>query len=91
MIKSPINKQMGLLLLICFVFSFTQCSKTPTDNNEVPPNDDRPVDNPSTPELTIFEPEFDFGIVPQHSKISHIFWLHSTGYDTLVIDKIIPG
>lgn len=45
----------------------------------------------SQPKLTIPEAEFDFGYVPQHSKISHIFWLHSTGTDSLLIDKVRPG
>lgn len=43
------------------------------------------------PQLTIPEAEFDFGYVPQHSKISHIFWLHSTGTDTLKIVRVSPG
>jgi hypothetical protein len=43
------------------------------------------------PQLTIPEAEFDFGYVPQHSKISHIFWLHSTGTDTLKIVNVRPG
>ena len=43
------------------------------------------------PNLTIDEPEFDFGFVPQHAKVSHVFWLHSTGDSTLKITKIVPG
>ncbi|UCE23946.1 MAG: hypothetical protein JSU74_11695 [Candidatus Zixiibacteriota bacterium] len=43
------------------------------------------------PNLTIPESAFDFGYVPQHSKVSHIFWLHSTGDSTLQITKIVPG
>jgi len=43
------------------------------------------------PNLTIPESEFDFGYVPQHAKVSHIFWLYSTGDSTLRITKIIPG
>lgn len=43
------------------------------------------------PSLTIPNSIFDFGFVPQHSKISHIFWLHSTGTDSLVIKKVSPG
>jgi hypothetical protein len=43
------------------------------------------------PQLTIPETEFDFGYVPQHSKIAHVFWLHSTGEDTLRIVKVSPG
>ena len=45
----------------------------------------------SAPRLTLPESVFDFGYVPQNSKISHIFWLHSTGDDSLKILRIIPG
>lgn len=41
--------------------------------------------------LEIPEPEFDFGFVPQNAKVSHEFWLHSAGTDTLKIVKINPG
>jgi hypothetical protein len=41
--------------------------------------------------LTIPEDIFHFGYVPQHAKVSHVFWLYSTGVDTLVIDEIRPG
>ena len=43
------------------------------------------------PQLTIPESIFEFGYVPQYSTISHVFWLHSTGDDTLRILKIVPG
>lgn len=55
--------------------------------------DDTIIDTNVTlvPELTIPEPLFDFGYSPQYSKISHVFWLHSTGTDTLRILKVTPG
>ena len=43
------------------------------------------------PRMTISEAEFDFGYVPQNSTISHIFWLHSAGDDSLKILKVVPG
>jgi hypothetical protein len=43
------------------------------------------------PELTIPDSTFDFGFVPQHAKISHYFWLHSTGDSLLKITKVLPG
>ena len=43
------------------------------------------------PKLTIPEAEFDFGYVPQHASISHVFWLHSTGTDSLKIVNVRPG
>ena len=43
------------------------------------------------PRLTLPESTFNFGYVPQNSKISHGFWLHSTGDDTLKIIKVVPG
>ncbi len=44
-----------------------------------------------TPELTIRQPEFDFGFTPKGSTITHRFWLYSTGTDTLKIMSIVPG
>ncbi len=43
------------------------------------------------PNLAIPEPSFDFGYVPQHAKITHVFWLYSTGDSTLQIIKVSPG
>ncbi|RKX30033.1 MAG: hypothetical protein DRP47_00230 [Candidatus Zixiibacteriota bacterium] len=45
----------------------------------------------SAPRLTIPDADFNFGFVPQHSKISHDFWLLSTGDDELKILKVVPG
>lgn len=45
----------------------------------------------AAPRLTIPESTFNFGYVPQNAKISHDFWLHSTGDDTLKIIKVVPG
>lgn len=45
----------------------------------------------AVPRLTIDEANFDFGYAPQHSKVSHVFWLRSTGDDTLKILNVKPG
>jgi hypothetical protein len=45
----------------------------------------------SAPKLTIPETIFDFGYVPQNATVSHVFWLHSTGDDTLKILNVKPG
>lgn len=45
----------------------------------------------AAPRMTIPESSFDFGFVPQHSSISHSFWLYSTGEDDLKILKVVPG
>jgi hypothetical protein len=45
----------------------------------------------AAPRLTIPNETFNFGFVPQNSKISHDFWLESTGDDTLKILKVVPG
>ncbi len=34
---------------------------------------------------------FDFGVVPQRCEVSHVFWLHSTGDQELVIEELIPN
>ncbi|MEE9441441.1 MAG: DUF1573 domain-containing protein [candidate division Zixibacteria bacterium] len=43
------------------------------------------------PKLTISENEFDFGYAPQKAKLSHTFWVKSTGDEVLKISKVIPG
>ncbi|MEW5796438.1 MAG: DUF1573 domain-containing protein [Candidatus Zixiibacteriota bacterium] len=43
------------------------------------------------PLLTIPEPEFDFGYIPQNSKVAHVFWLHNTGDQEMKIAKVNPG
>lgn len=43
------------------------------------------------PQLSIPDAVFDFGYAPQNSTISHVFWLHSTGTDSLKIIKVSPG
>jgi hypothetical protein len=45
----------------------------------------------AAPRLVIPETTFNFGYVPQNSKITHVFWLYSTGDDSLQILKVIPG
>jgi hypothetical protein len=45
----------------------------------------------AAPRLTINDSMFDFGYVPQNSKVSHIFWLYSTGDDSLKIVRVTPG
>jgi len=45
----------------------------------------------AAPRLTITDDSFDFGYAPQNSKVSHVFWLRSTGDDTLKILKVTPG
>ncbi len=43
------------------------------------------------PELTLKSSEFDFGYSPYNTKISHSFWLYSTGDETVEIEKVITG
>ena len=43
------------------------------------------------PMLQVSEEEFDFGYAPQNSKITHSFWLHNRGDDSLVITRVVPG
>jgi len=45
----------------------------------------------AAPRLEVDNPTFDFGYVPQHASISHVFWLRSTGEDTVTITRVIPG
>jgi hypothetical protein len=43
------------------------------------------------PKITLPDVVFDFGYVMQNAKISHTFWLYSTGTDSLKIEKVTPG
>ena len=43
------------------------------------------------PRLTVHSPEFNFGMTVQNATVSHSFWLHSTGDDTLRITEVKPG
>ena len=45
----------------------------------------------AAPQMILSESSFDFGFVPQNSKISHTFWIKSVGDDDLKILKVIPG
>lgn len=45
----------------------------------------------AAPRLELRETEFDFGYTPQNSEVSHIFWLKSTGDDSLIITQVVPG
>lgn len=45
----------------------------------------------AAPSLKLSDDSFDFGIVPQNARISHVFWVKSNGPDTLHISKVVPG
>ena len=45
----------------------------------------------AAPRLVLPETVFNFGLVPQNSKISHVFWLYSKGDDSLIVLKVVPG
>ena len=45
----------------------------------------------ATPQLTIPQERYDFGFVPRNAKVSHVFWLRSTGTDTVRIANVVPG
>ncbi len=43
------------------------------------------------PKMFVTHDSFEFGYVPQNSKISHIFWIKSVGEDSLKILSVKPG
>jgi hypothetical protein len=45
----------------------------------------------AVPKMFLPEEKFNFGFVPQDSKISHVFWIKSVGDDSLKILKVKPG
>ena len=42
-------------------------------------------------QMTVKEPEFNFGYTSRSVNVSHAFWLYSTGEDTLRITKVRVG
>lgn len=72
------------LLLGCDNDPFSSVVEDPEDAGDI-------VDSTNNARLTIENPVFDFGFTPQHSKVSHDFWLKSSGTDTVHILKIQPG
>lgn len=45
----------------------------------------------AVPKMFLPEEKYDFGFVPQDSKISHVFWIKSVGDDSLKILNVKPG
>lgn len=45
----------------------------------------------AVPQIKLSETEFNFGKFYQNSKVSHTFWIKSTGTDTLKVVQIVPG
>lgn len=43
------------------------------------------------PAIQIPDATFNFGRVAQNAKVGHLFWIKSTGNDTLRITKVVPG
>lgn len=43
------------------------------------------------PKMFLPQEEFNFGFVPQDSKVSHVFWIKSVGEDSLIIISVKPG
>jgi hypothetical protein len=43
------------------------------------------------PRISFSEVTWDFGITPNNSRISHVFWIKNIGGDTLRIIKVEPG
>lgn len=43
------------------------------------------------PQVHVPDSTFDFGKVVQNVTVSHSFWIHSVGDDTLRITRIVPG
>ena len=73
--KGRILATCAMLTLTAFV-ARAQQSATPAANQ---------------PRIEVPEVSFNFGYVPQGASISHTFWLHSVGGDTLRITDVRPG
>ncbi|MCP4566643.1 MAG: DUF1573 domain-containing protein [FCB group bacterium] len=78
-------------LSILLLFAIGGCGKDPVSSQD----DIQTINGDSHvffgAEATDSIVSFDFGYTPQSSKISHIYWLHNTGDDSLNIVNINPG
>lgn len=45
----------------------------------------------AAPKMLVPEKSWDFGHVPQHSTLTHDYWIKNIGTDTLRIIKVKPG
>jgi len=88
-------------ILTLLIFSWVICGVTLAGSNPSLPNKNKPNKPTSTKKNTmesnykgkmeLLEDKFDFGYLPKHSKVSHIFWLKNIGNDSLEIIRIKPG
>ena len=72
-----------LLTVGLVLFGLFACGNNKADNGSEPVA--------AGPQMSVADSVFDFGFAPQNSKITHTFWLHSTGTDTLRITRVVPG
>ena len=50
-----------------------------------------PQSKAGSPKISLSETFWNFGRTPQHSRVSHTFWIKNMGSDTLRIRKVKPG
>jgi len=75
-----------VLLLLSFAVSVAFCG-TPVNPKSV----SKAAGDYTKGRLYFPELEFNFGNVPQMSSVTHSFWLHNKGVDTLEIIQVKPG
>ena len=88
MIRGIISHITLILILFC---SFAYADKP---NNSIrDKNAKRPKDFSSkyAGKVNLSEERFDFGYLPNNSKVSYTFWLRNDGQDSLEIIEIKPG
>ena len=84
-----IPKSLIGLFLVGILAAFG-CMKDPVSSgNPAVSTGDNHVYFASIPDDSVVD--FRWGYAPQNSKITHIFWLHNTGEDSLEILSVVPG
>lgn len=81
-----IHVRKSMIFLVTFglvLFGFFACGNNQAGNSSKPVAEG--------PYMSIPDSAFNFGFAPQNSKITHTFWLHSLGTDTLRIIRVAPG
>lgn len=78
------------LTVLLFVINATVWAGTSAGKKEATPKTPGQESNYKG-KMELLETDFDFGYVPQNSRISHIFWIKNVGEDSLEIINVKPG
>lgn len=73
--------------LLCMLFGSVVMAQAPAQPAQQAPT----LPPPSKAKLYIDNTDFNFGWIPSDAYVSHAYWLHSHGADSLKILSVRPG